>query len=469
MGIKEAIKKVVEKTPNKKYAEPLSSFKIVSQSNTNQIEPIYFWVLDFVQGLGFDVEKVTDNFTASPGSGQFSELNQKMTRMQEEGMKISGLMNQTIKSVLNLLYDLKEFKSRLKHYEDIKSDDEEKKKSAILALKQIWLDNVDMKRGRGSIHQMTNELGYTTLREAFMVADSLKSIEKMADPEKGLINDTIKRILLPRYKEFEEWIDYSRDELKKRYEVEKSYLRSQVETVKLQASWIRPYIEAADKLKQTGFEKDPALVNAFSTTKFELCLFGKSKAKPPEQVKKYNFKRDYFSCVVVDLKFRGELAQRDQRGNMAFGFGGKLEMTFDSYALNSEELKLIEKEMDSENLEAGLKFADIQASESLDQFKKDIEEILNENTEKEEKKKEKKSDDINPFSALFSGLGDIFSSSKKEKKKEVEEPKDVKKDNFYEEYLRNEAKSSAKGRLYTTYDVYKKSHGMASSPEDFDN
>ena len=174
--IKDIIKKIVKENDG----EPLSSFKITTDSQQTQLEPIYYWILDFIQDGGWDTEKIVDNFMSSPGGGHFAEMGQRATRMQEEGMKILGGLNQVIKSALNLVYDLKEFEMRLAHYDDYNDKDKAKKESGILALKQIWLDNVDMKRGRGAIHQMaTMEMGYTTIREAFMMANSVEDLKKM--------------------------------------------------------------------------------------------------------------------------------------------------------------------------------------------------------------------------------------------------------------------------------------------------
>jgi len=44
----------------------------------------------------------------------------------------------------------------------------------------------------------------------------------------------------------------------------------------------------------------------------------------------------------------------------------------------------------------------------------------------------------------------------------------IKKDNFVEKMFRGEAAKSAAVWLYYAYDIYKKAHAMASSPEDFD-
>ena len=124
------VKEAFGKATNYKKGKSLSSFSMTYDSPQNQIEPIYYWILDFVNGLGMQTKKITDNFTSSPGSGHFSEMGQKLARAQEEGTKIYGLLNQTIKNAINLLYDLKEFQIRLDHYKDAKSEDPKKKEAA---------------------------------------------------------------------------------------------------------------------------------------------------------------------------------------------------------------------------------------------------------------------------------------------------------------------------------------------------
>ncbi len=473
--IKEAIAKVNPKLYSKN-GKPVSllKFKLGYDAPSSSLEPIYFWLLDFMQEppVNAEIEKIVDNFMASPGSGHFSEIGARATRMQEEGMKILGAINQVIKSVLNLLYDLKEFELRLQHYEDANSDDPKKRENGMLALKQIWMDNVDIKRGRGSINQMTMELGFTTLRDAFMVANSVEDVRKMAGEEKegevmsGSINEQVKRILIPRMSEFLKWKKISEKELKKRFEIEKSYLRSQVETIKLYLKWARPYLKAAEKLEQKGFDRNPALVNAFNTAMFELVLFGKKKfnfknavesGDLPGGFSKYKLKRDYYQCYLVSLEFRG-IPQKVTQHH--YGFGGRVDIEFDCYVLNDDELKLINLEMEKQDVEDTFKVFQESTEESLEQLKEDLDHFLIE--EKPSLKQEKKQEDTNPFSALFS-----FLIKKQEKKSEIKTLKDIKKDNFVEKEVRRIAGNKAKSALYKIYDIFKKSHGMASSPEEF--
>jgi len=465
------IKKVIEENVRGKWGKPVSSFKIVFDSQQAQHETIYYWLLDFIQGFGFDTKKITDNFMSSPGSGHFTEMGQRATRLQEEGMKILGGLNQVVKSALNLIYDLKEFEIRLSHYDDYHSNDEKKKKDALISLKQIWLDNVDIKKVRGSILQMSMDGGFSTLREVFMIAESVEHLKRLNDDKyEGLINDQVMRILIPRLSEFFKWIEYSEKELRKRMNIEKNYLKSQVETIKLYSQWMKPYLENAEKLRQKGFEGDAALVNAFSTSMFQLTLLAKKAAKVPERFgEDYKLKRDYHSCLLVDLKYRGHVSQRlQQQGDYVFGMGGRVEITFDSYALNSEELELVNKKLTGDEVGDTMKFSMNLAEEALKELKEDLDHFLNGDKDKKKKEEEDKEDDINPFSALFGGMFKR-KEEKEEEEKEIKSKKDIKKDNFVEKEVREKAAETAASRLYTLYDVYKKAHGMASTPEDFDN
>ncbi|VVB79535.1 Uncharacterised protein [uncultured archaeon] len=473
--IKEVIANVCPKRYKSSEGKPKSeaSYKLTSQSDITQLEPIYYWILDFIEGAGINVEKITDNFAASPGSGQFQDFSQRQSAMMAKASEYMGGINQVTKSILNLIYDLKEFEIRLEQYKRAKSSDKKEMEEGMLALKQIWLDNVDLKRGRGSIHQMANEIGYTTLREAFLIANNIEDIEKMASKEGGsVINDSVKRVLTPRIGEFKIWQDISEKELRKRFEIEKTYLKSQVETLKLYTRWARPYLKALDEMKMKGFDNEPALVAAFSTSMFQLTLMGKKKQKaPPKEHPEYTMRRDYYQIFIVNFEYRGHVGQKvTQKGDYGFGFGGKVDMTFDCYSLNSEELKLINKQLEEEDISDGLKVLQDNTSETLKQLEDDINHfIYDDKKPEEEKKAEKKMDDTNPFGALFSLFKFDFSFKKDDKKKEIKDAKDIPKDNFVEAKVREKAKEEATGFLYAVYDVYKKAHGMASSPEKFDN
>ena len=240
---------------------PLEQHTLIYDSFGEGLEAIYFWLIDFAGNMYKKVDKVIDNFVSSPGSSHFSEMGMRLTKMQEEGMKMLGAANQVLKSILNIIFDLKEFKMRLAIYEKLKAESKEEGESAMLSLKQIWLDTVDFKKGNSSIKALalSQQGGFVTLIDAFMAVENEKLEYK---GQKIDLNDRVLRLLQQRIGEFLIWIKESERELKKRYEVERKYLKSQVNTVKLYARWAKPYLKATKDLEQRA-SSTAALVTLF--------------------------------------------------------------------------------------------------------------------------------------------------------------------------------------------------------------
>jgi hypothetical protein len=244
---------------------PIEQHVLVYDAFAQSLEPVYFWILDFVNSLYGKADKLVDNFISSAGSGFFAEMQGRATRMQEEAMKMMQTAGVLTKSIIQIIYDLKEFKMRLEQYEDLRSSDSKVRSAAVLSLKQIWIDNVDLRRGNASIAGLSQNFDYVTLRDAFFVVSSLEDVKKID------LNDRVKRILEQRLSEYLKWVVESERELTKRYEIERAYLRSQVNSLKLYARWAKPYFKAAKQLEQNaGY--DANIVNSFNTAVFELVL-----------------------------------------------------------------------------------------------------------------------------------------------------------------------------------------------------
>jgi hypothetical protein len=428
--------------------DPINAWEhaLVFDSTSDQLEPIYFWILDFIQdNLQYkDVEKIEDNFAASPGGGYFSELGAKATKMQEEGMKIMATVNTLIRTIINLIYDLKDFEIRLAQYNQANSKDKGVAQAGSLALKNIWLDKVDMpQKGRGSIHQMTYELGFTTLRDAFFAVETLSDIDRMD------INDRVKRVLKPRLAEFLEWRKRSETELKKRFEIEKAYLKSEVSALKLYTRWAKPYLKIAEELgmragkfTEEGRLKDPRIINAFNTMIMEFTLLAKSPAKPenlayskdiPESFKYIKFKRKYYTCILANFRFRG-IPFRTPQGH--YVFGGRSEYRLKAYSLNEDEINLLESELKKDDLGTALSLVEDVTEKSLKELQEDLDHFL------EDKQEPKKKPDAPP--------------------KRLYEIGKVPKDSFQEAVLRKFLEKKATKGVFNAYDIYKKSHGMCA-------
>ena len=431
--------------------KPETTHKIVYDSAADTLEPIYFWTLDLMNDFGLKPEKLIDNFMSSPGSGHFGEMGQRASVMQQQGAATMERVNAILRSVLNLIYDLKEFKVRLQSYSDLK--DPVKKESAILSLKQIWLDKVDINKQNSSIKAMAMGItGFQTLLDAFMFAKTVDEAQKID------LNERVKKILVQRVYEFNNWLKESETELRKRYQLERNYLKSQVNSLKLYSRWAKPYLKASMQLEQKEGGRNPALVKSFSTTIFELTLLGKTLVKLPPELSKVKTRRNYYACILVDFNFRGIPQKVNQRGD--FAFGGRTEITFRGYALNEDELQRLEYELDKSDIGDVLGLIEGATTESLGLLQKEIDDFLDEK-EQEEKSETKKVSGENPFSALLGLYNKKIET--KPKKEEDKRGRPIKKDDWVESnHLRKIAKNKAVSTTFTIYDIYKKAHGMPS-------
>ena len=453
-------KRAAKKEKGTLSSVPEASHTLVYDSNSETLEPIYFYILDLMDSFRLNPEKLIDNFTSTPGSGHFAELGQRATIMQQQATKILGDVNTVLRSVLNIIYDLKEFRIRLEHYKGLKSKDGNEKDAALLALKQIWMDKVDIIKGNSSIKAMaTTQGGFQTLIDAFLVAKDVKDVNKID------LNDRVKRILIPRIQEFNAWVDQSERELSKRYELEKNYLKSQVNSLKLYSRWAKPYLMAAQQLESKAGGREPALVKTFNTILLELTLLGKREIDVEDEAKKgnlpkelekskYKNKRKYYLCILTDFNFRGIPQRVSQQPH--YTFGGKAQVTFRAYALNEDELKKFEEELAKSDVNDVLTLIEGTTTESLGQLQEEINFFLEE--KEGEEKKIKSQDESNPFFALI-GKYDKKETKKEDKKK----PTTVKPDDFVEsESIRPFAAESSKETAFDLFDIYKKAHDMPS-------
>ncbi|HVY01478.1 MAG TPA: hypothetical protein VHA12_01805 [Candidatus Nanoarchaeia archaeon] len=443
--------------------DPVEKHELVYDSPGENLEPIYFWILEYLRENKYkNVEKLLDNFISSEGSGHFSEMGMKATKMQEEAMKILGNANTVIKSIINILYDLKEFKTRLEVYNKLKSENPKEKQDGVLSLKQIWMDTVDAKRGNTGLKAMAAQYQYVTLIDAFMACESSEKVQQMD------LNERVKRIVESRLKEFEYWMKASEEELKKRFEIEKIYLRSQVSAVQLYARWVKPYLKAARALEQNANGGADVVTN-FATTVFELAVIGEGEYKPQEDVDKGDLpeifsdkeknKRKYEPYIVVEYKFR-TIPGKIQGQN--YSFRGRAELTFTSYALNKDEYKVLKEQLLKSDIGDLTSYMEGATEKSLGLIEKEINDYLDEKPkeEKKEDKKDKKNNDDNPFSALASIFTKGFWKGEEKKEDKKEEKKGIEKDNQWEKILRSQAALKGRQECSKFYGEFKKSQNM---------
>ncbi len=429
-------------------------YKITYDSMAESLEPIYFWTLDFMRntypsGLGLEVSKTEEEFEASASSGYFGEVGSRRTVMQDQAMKMLQTINTVIRSIINILYDLREFDIRIEHYSDLHSHSHEKKQAGKLALKGIWMDMVDIKKGAGSINALTRgDLQFVTLRDAFMY------VENEADVDRLDLNDRVKNILKRKITEYLKWEKYSEEELTKRRNIEKSYLRSQVDSLKLYTKWARPYLVAAHRLKMKEFNS-PDIIAAFNNMLMELSLFGKKETKP-ESVhpvfSKYNLDKKIYACLEVNFRFRSVPQSLRTQTASHYTHGGTTDLVFKPYVLDEEDLK----ELEQQELYEDMELVEDLTNVSLKELQEDLDKYL---SEKKEEPKKGKNTMFSMGKSVGKGFSEVFGPLK-----EVKGFFNMKKGApmFVIKETRNKAKEEALNIAFVAYDLYKKAHGMLS-------
>ena len=186
---KKLVKLIKEKGCSKLSNDKKIEYHITYDTFGGTLEPVYFWTLDFLRnqnpsGLGF-------------------ELGTKVSVMQDRAMKILETINAILRTIINLIYDLKEYDMRLEVYDGIDPDkqkDPKEREAAGYSLKAVWMDQVDIKAGMGSINNLTRgDLQFVTLRDAFMQVDTTKQANKLD------LNKRVKIIILKKLKEYNIW------------------------------------------------------------------------------------------------------------------------------------------------------------------------------------------------------------------------------------------------------------------------
>lgn len=457
-------KELKEAVKAKVLGNPVEKHNLTYETLGGALEPVYFWLLDRASAEYAPVPpyKFVDNFASTVGSTQFTEMAMRARTMQDEAMKILGGVNQIIKAIVQITYDLKEFQIRLKTYEESHSKDEVVKNAALLSLKQAWLDTVDVKRGNTSIKGLAlgAQANFATLIDAFLTIKTLDDLKTLD------LNERVKKILEQRLPEFTKWVQISEDELNKRYKIERNYLLSQYNTIQVYMKWIKPYLDAARKLEQRA-TPTASFVQMFNTTLMELSFFAQKKYDPMEDVWKGDFPkefakdfqkgiaRNYYEIIVVEFKFRSV----PEKSGQSHIFKGTADIVFTSYALNDDEIAILKKVMEKDDfgdmvdLMEGMTGSLSILKDSIGEFVEDAEQ------DKANENKEEKKESSNPFSGLMFGFGS------KEKTKEGEAMKKLAKtiisgDSFVEKAVRSQTAFSSRQRCFNFYELYKKVNSM---------
>ena len=457
------------------YPEPSRKFRLVYESFSLSMEETYFWILNALQ-YDFDlskVEKITDIFSSAENSSIFGQASQRMGIQQDRIASTLATVGKMVKDLFAIVRELRIIDERLAAYDSWNKD---KTKSSDATLKQLYIDFVESQGGQtkpSSVYGLAQNLGYTTLPDFYFNTRVYKKdqIDKTVDALPT--NNNLKNVLRRKLLEFIIWKEETEKEMRHRRKFTLHYLRQQWAIIKMYMGWLKPYLRNVKRLSMNEQQiLGPEIISAFETAAIEIELVayneGKAaKGKSPAIL--INFK--YF--VKPSLSY--QQPESYQRGPIHVG---KVDMTFRSYGWSKVEIEAYKKYREKEEMEL-LSVIDASLKAAMEALSEDLEKYLAEAGEEEFKKmrdekneakidkrtgiqkffnmrvvdkKDKGGSAIEPFIAIFMGVGEIigaFLPSTVQAKKPDSKPGDGK----------FEAKDAAK-KMFLVWKNYKKAHQL---------
>ncbi|MBN1924049.1 MAG: hypothetical protein JW791_04805 [Nanoarchaeota archaeon] len=405
-----------------------AQYKIEVNTPFQSIGKYYNMVLKELSSFGFkNLVRIDQSLAASPTSGFYGDVAQRKAYAKDQFDKGMGLVNNIVQTVIKLIYSLREFDLVLDIYKRLEENDDTKKISAELNLRRIFMDEVDIKKGRGSMNNLTTAQGmeFVSLRDNFLVIKDLKSIDDLT------VNDRVKRILKERFAEYEDWKNAYKKDVEGRRKIQRQYLRNQIESLKMQLDWVKPYYTLMQQLDISSGVADPDLLPGIDTTIITTKIRGIIGGAPKK-----------LATAFADVEFRfktSPIQVRSEQGQ-AYHHRFKTEIIYTPYVMsNSDYEKIVEVETLKD-----IDFLKEIVGQSLDAIKDDLEKYMKGEDIKEEEKKEKP---LSPFGFLVLPFKPLFAPL-------LNPPKLPASTSFSSYKLANDMKELNEKIIDTTFGVY---------------
>jgi hypothetical protein len=336
---------------------PVGRHQLILDHVEEPLEPIYFNLLDELMARdGWTVTKLVDTVSATQGSGLSQDLGRRTLMQQQEAAKLLTRVQDRVPVLLRLWQQWREQKRRLAVYREAQGADSPAREAALRRLRHRWQDET-------------------------------VAVHAESDPETD--------------KHFTSWMTHSEVEQRQRLALDRQLLASELNLLKLQVQWLRPYLRPQQSSHATG---SPELVTAFNTAVFEVGLLVEvasdlERAVQAGELPKLLLHRRARRCrpvLIIELRFRA-VPQRAAPGSPAYR--GRAELTFTSYALNDDELAVFRRELQRGEWGEVLGVLERDTAQHLDTLLADLDELL---AEEQPEPVLPSSEDANPFTALFS-------------------------------------------------------------------
>ena len=240
-------------------------------------QPEYYSVMQMFGALEYKILRIAELVDPSSLSSLMNMVFDKRKNLEDRVMQLLGSINTVLKSIIAIIYELKELDRNLYFYDELKDSDKEKAEAAELALKRIFLDNIDSRKGGASLSALSRSPtqsqagpGFIDIMSVFYQVKSLKDVSQIDR------NEQYKNILKNRYIEYEKWKEINGKDLKNRKSMLLQYLKSQMGSFDLYVDWCSTYLSLLSKMSwnpsknAAGYMKGAGKPDVFENESFSV-------------------------------------------------------------------------------------------------------------------------------------------------------------------------------------------------------
>lgn len=396
------------------YPKPERRYRMVFESFDLSVEEAYFWILNFttVDQGHYRVYKLSDYFTSSEGSAFFGINQQRLGSQQDKVAQYLGTIANMIKSLFQLVRELRILDERLDMYrastitgenskgQPVNADKKAADKPSEISLKGYWIDLVEGGgKNPSSVYGLAREVGFTTLPDLFFDADAGLTADKVSNyMEKKLgssYNRKVREVLSRKLLAYCLWKENTYKELIARKSFTKKYLQQHYEVIKLYTQWIKPYLRNIRRMTQKEEYVDhPQLIAAFENTMIEIEFLA---VKPGKEGVEYS------SCQLITFMYRTlpTLNYQQEGFNRGPIHVGRIEVDYRGYVWSQAEINNYRNYKADDDMDM-LSSINSSIQAAYEALKDDLNKYLDKDTDKHlETTKPKKEDMIATAKTVF--------------------------------------------------------------------
>jgi len=401
------------------HPKPDFRLKLIYQTFQRSIEEIYFWMLmQVTEDWGLhEVVKIQDVFSASEQSSFWGASQQRLQIQQTQVSQYLGTVAQMIKSLFQIVREIKLIKERLIVYRQANDGD----KAAEVVLKGFW---IDLKEGGSknptSVYGMATQVGFAILPDLFFSAPLIKDSTKVDAYIKKLskeFNEQVCKVLGRKLKSYSVWRENTFKEHVTREGFTVKYLRQHYDSIQMYMGWIKPYLKNVKRLQMNQNKNDSAdLIGGFEGSVIEIeVLCHKKTTNTHNTVMLMTF--EYRTRPGMDYR----TADYQHKGPSHLG---KCTIHLRAYAWKPEQIENYKRMREEESMEL-LSNMDESLNEAMKALGGDLRKYLKEagedfpedkiKAEEDKKKAEKLKKQMKhqnsiaePFIEVYKGFAEIF-------------------------------------------------------------